>query len=215
MTGPATLRIDPPPPEVARCWLPWPRGDRLRMGTYGLMAWEWRAAWCPQELAAMAPEQVYQAFKTLDGQIGEFYRDLRGRLAARMAPTMSAENRDERAGREAWQVVVAEWIKTPKEVEQAVYHPSWIDEIERAVTMQIEELAGYVMSFGAQRAPAGPPEIENHWGEGLATVQEMLDLLTPLQRHLVFSEARRQVMDRRLDRTPGYEQLAGYPAPAW
>ena len=208
------LAVDAPEPHIARCWLPWPRGDRLAMGDNGLLAWEWLAAWCPGELAKIPQDDVHAHFRQINDHIRQAFQAMLEWQLARKPQGADPEEWEDAAYEHAWAAVRAEWIELKKEVEEPVYDPDWIGDLENTVVMQIEELAGYVMDFVSHRPNLKWPKWTTYWGMGIDGMRDILhQQLTPLQRHLVYSEAKRQVHDTCLHTDPNYQALAHYPTP--
>ena len=208
------LDVDAPDPGVAGCWLPWPRGDLLAMGDNGLLAWEWLAAWCPTELAKIPPNDVYDHFRQKNDRIREAHRAMLEWLLVHKPQGADPDEWEDEAYDQAWAAVRAEWIEMKKEVEEPVYDTDWIDDIENTTVLQLAELAGHVMNFVAHRPNLKWPKWTTYWGMDINRMRDILHhQLTPLQRHLVYSEAKRLVHARDLHTDPNYQALAQYPTP--
>lgn len=209
------LDVDQPEPHIARCWLPWPRGDLLRMGRNGQLAWEWMAAWCPTQLAKI-PHGVYWHFRQINEHIREVYGAMVRRLVAAKPEDADPDEREDAAYEQDRATIRAEWIDLGKEADEPIYDPGWIEDIENAVEMQLAEFAGYVMDVVSHRPNLRWPRCTTYWGMGIDGMRDILRRqLAPPQRHLVYCEAKRRTYDQGRHTDPRCRAVAQYPTPSY
>ena len=205
------------PPDVARYWVPYPVMRRDDIGWAGYLAWVWRAAWCPFELARIDPAKVVEVFSGLGEEIEAEYEALVGRFNLELSvrePWMEPAQRENEARRRAERIIVPEWIEVPAEVEARVFCADFLEGIESAAAMPIGELAELVVSWvGHQPSLLRPTPWRTDWAMTSDELRELLRWLHPVERHMVYCEARRQVYAHGLHRDGRFHALAAYPAP--
>lgn len=221
------IQLTLPTPEVAplRCWEPVPALEEWAMA-----AWQWQAMWAPFTLAKLmrrtpqnttAVEHVSAHFNEIGERCWAMWTQIKDHKMSGLPPALG-ERQMRQAEHEidirAAQMVRAEWVQIPKEVDYPAYDPNLdcemfemagLEYLGRAEMAEAVIWAATKATDPGQRTPA------------LMTVDDLqhaLDhRLSRAERHLVFTEA--ALWARRAHKAGSAPRrlrgLLAYPIPAY
>ena len=222
------IQLTLPAPEVAPmvCWEPVPALEE-----WALAAWEWQAMWTPFTLGKLmrrtptgtaTEDHVAAHFNEIGSRCWAMWAQIADHQTQALPPGLG-EHQMRRARREidrrAAQMVRAEWVQIPKEVDYPAYDPALdceMFEISGLEHLGRAELADGVIWAAAQ---ATDPEQATPALMTVADLQHALDhRISRVERHLVFTEAAqwaRRTAKSAHGAPEGLRGLLAYPIPVY
>ena len=222
------IQLTLPAPEVAplRCWEPVPDLEE-----WALAAWQWQAMWAPFTLAKLmrrtptgtaTEDHVTAHFNRIGERCWAMWTQITEHQMSAL-PTGLGEHQMRHAEREidrlAAQMVRAEWVQIPKEVDYPAYDPALdceMFEISGLEHLGRAELADGVIWAAVQ---ATGPDQATPAQMTVADLQHALDhRISRAERHMVFTQAAqwaRRTAKATQTAPEGLRGLLAYPIPAY
>jgi len=198
---------------------------------WGHEAWLWQATWAPYTLAKLmnstpggtsVEAHVTSHFQTVNDRCWEMKDQITQTQTAALDAHLSGQQRQaaqQRIEEQAEAIVRAEWVQIPKEVPFPAYDPEIDPEMflvgELEYVGKAELVEGVVWSVQNATSLDQPTPVNMT----VADLQATLDhRLSRLERHLVFSDAKRwaqQAIKKMAPKPEALVNLAQYPVPPY